>query len=135
LRNDALSYYTFRYDRDLKGRGKSYLNVFPSKKAVQQERDKLRKLTNSHQCFKAIPELIRRTEPAPERLGQLLLCWIRDGCAPGDRLLRAWTSHPASAKAKSETIPSARRSTVVSVLPKPGLVNLARLADAGAVKA
>jgi RNA-directed DNA polymerase len=26
--------YTFRYDRDLKRRGRRYLNVFPSKKAV-----------------------------------------------------------------------------------------------------
>ena len=33
--------YTFRYDRDLKGRNRKYLNVFPSKKAVQRERGKL----------------------------------------------------------------------------------------------
>src|ERR1700675_4917574 len=50
--------YTFRYDRDLKRRGWRYLNVFPSKKAVQRERDKLREMTNSHQCFKPISNLI-----------------------------------------------------------------------------
>jgi RNA-directed DNA polymerase len=50
--------YTFRNDRDLKGRDRRYLNVFPSKKAVQRERDKLHEMTNSHQCFKPIPELI-----------------------------------------------------------------------------
>jgi len=50
--------YTFRYDRDLKGRDKQYLNVLPSKKAVQRERDKLHELTNSQQCFKPIPDLI-----------------------------------------------------------------------------
>jgi RNA-directed DNA polymerase len=50
--------YTFRYDRDLKGRGKKYLNVFPSKKAVQREREKLHEMTDSHQCFKPIPVLI-----------------------------------------------------------------------------
>jgi RNA-directed DNA polymerase len=33
--------YTFRYDRDRKGRHQRYLNVFPSKKAVQREREKL----------------------------------------------------------------------------------------------
>ena len=33
--------YTFRYDRDLKGRDRRYLNLFPSKKAVQREREKL----------------------------------------------------------------------------------------------
>ena len=50
--------YTFRYDRDLKGRDQRYLNVFPSKKAVQRERDKLHEMTDSHQCFKPISELI-----------------------------------------------------------------------------
>jgi RNA-directed DNA polymerase len=50
--------YTFRYDRDLKGRDRKYLNVFPSKKAVQREREKLHDMTDSHQCFKPIPVLI-----------------------------------------------------------------------------
>jgi RNA-directed DNA polymerase len=50
--------HTFRYDRDLKGRARKYLNVFPSKKAVQREREKLHEMTNSHQCFKPIPVLI-----------------------------------------------------------------------------
>jgi RNA-directed DNA polymerase len=50
--------YTFRYDRDLKGRDRKYLNVFPSNKAVQREREKLHAMTDSHQCFKPIPRLI-----------------------------------------------------------------------------
>jgi RNA-directed DNA polymerase len=50
--------YTFRYDRDRKGRDWQYLNMFPSKKAIQRERKKLHKMTNSHQCFKPIPVLI-----------------------------------------------------------------------------
>lgn len=50
--------YTFRYDRDLKGRGRKYLNVFPSKQAAQREREKLHEMTDSHQCFKPIPVLI-----------------------------------------------------------------------------
>jgi RNA-directed DNA polymerase len=50
--------YTFRYDRDRKGRKRKYLNVFPSKKAVQREREKLHGMTDSHQCFKPIPVLI-----------------------------------------------------------------------------
>ena len=32
--------------------------MFPSKKAVQRERDKLHEMTNRHQCFKPIPDLI-----------------------------------------------------------------------------
>ena len=50
--------YTFRYDRDLKGRAKKYLNLFPSGKALQKEREKLHEMTDSHQCFKPIPDLI-----------------------------------------------------------------------------
>lgn len=50
--------YTFRYDRDLKGRARKYRNVFPSKKAVQREREKLHAMTDSHQCFKPISTLI-----------------------------------------------------------------------------
>ena len=46
--------YTFRFDRDRKGRDRKFLNVFPSPKAVQREREKLREMTNSHQCFKPI---------------------------------------------------------------------------------
>jgi RNA-directed DNA polymerase len=42
----------------LKGRARKYLNVFPSTKAVQREREKLHEMTNSHQCFKPIPTLI-----------------------------------------------------------------------------
>ena len=51
--------YTFRYDRDLRGRGWKYLNWFPSVKAVQRERAKLHEMTDSRQCFKPIPILMR----------------------------------------------------------------------------
>lgn len=52
--------YTFRWDRDLKGRPQSYLNVFPSAKAVAREREKLREMTNVHQSHTPIPQLIGR---------------------------------------------------------------------------
>ena len=50
--------YTFRYDRDLKGRDQKYLNMFPSEKALKRERVKLHDMTASRQCFKPIPQLI-----------------------------------------------------------------------------
>ena len=50
--------YTFRYDRDLYGRGSKYLNMFPSKKALLKEQDRLREMTSSRMCFKPIPQLI-----------------------------------------------------------------------------
>ena len=52
--------YTFRYDRDLEGKRKQYLNVFPSKKAVARERERLRQLTSVNQCHTPILDLITR---------------------------------------------------------------------------
>jgi RNA-directed DNA polymerase len=48
-RGEALSFlgFTLRYDRDLKGRDRQYLNLFPSKKAVGRLRDKIREKTLS----------------------------------------------------------------------------------------
>lgn len=50
--------YTFRYDRDLRGRPKRYLNLFPSSKSMQRERDKLREMTGPDRCFVPLPALI-----------------------------------------------------------------------------
>jgi RNA-directed DNA polymerase len=50
--------YTFRYDRDLMGRQRRYLNLFPSDKSMQRERDKLREMTGAERCFVPIPVLI-----------------------------------------------------------------------------
>jgi len=50
--------YTFRYDRDLYGGDNRYLNMFPSKKALSREREKLREMTSPKMCFKPIPKLI-----------------------------------------------------------------------------
>jgi len=51
--------YSFRFDRDLKGCGHRYLNVYPSKKSLVREREKLRQMTSRRMCFKPIPALIR----------------------------------------------------------------------------
>ncbi len=50
--------YTFRYDRDWKGRGHRYLNIVPSKKALQRERNRLREMTGYSQSHKPLPRLI-----------------------------------------------------------------------------
>jgi RNA-directed DNA polymerase len=50
--------YTFRYDRDLQGRPWNYLNLCPSSKALQRERDKLVEMTGPKHCFKPIPVMI-----------------------------------------------------------------------------
>lgn len=50
--------YTFRYDRDLRGRPQRYLNVTISEKALSKERQKLRELTRKERCFMPLPQLI-----------------------------------------------------------------------------
>lgn len=52
--------YTFRWDRDRKGRPKKYLNVFPSGKSVARERDKLRQMTGVSQSHTPLPQLVAR---------------------------------------------------------------------------
>jgi RNA-directed DNA polymerase len=50
--------YTFRYDRDRYGSTRRYLNVTPSKKALQKERDYLREQTGPAQCSRPLPLLV-----------------------------------------------------------------------------
>lgn len=52
--------FTFRYDRDLYGSPRRYLNVTPSKSAVARERAKRRELTGRRMCFVPIPALVKR---------------------------------------------------------------------------
>lgn len=52
--------YTFRYERDLYGRAFRYLNLCPSRKAMERERERLRLLVNARQCCTPLPELIER---------------------------------------------------------------------------
>lgn len=64
LRNPGESFdflgYTFRYDRDLQGRGHRYLNSTPSKKAIKAEKEKLRGIIDKKYNFMPLPELIMR---------------------------------------------------------------------------
>jgi RNA-directed DNA polymerase len=50
--------YTFRYDRDLKGRQRSYLNVTISKKALKRERQKLHEMISPERCFVPLPQMV-----------------------------------------------------------------------------
>lgn len=51
--------YSFRYDWDLWGRRRRYLNVLPSKKALVRERAKVRELTGPQRSYVPIGVLIR----------------------------------------------------------------------------
>lgn len=50
--------YTFRYREDKKGRGNKYLSVEVSKKSLKRERAKLKEMTSSRMCWKALPEIV-----------------------------------------------------------------------------
>lgn len=50
--------YRFRFEKDLHGRPGRYLNLFPSHKAMEKEREKIRELTGSDQCHKPASMLI-----------------------------------------------------------------------------
>ena len=50
--------YTFRYDRDLRGRGHRYLNIVPSIKALQRERNQLRAMTGYPRGHQPLPSLM-----------------------------------------------------------------------------
>ena len=115
--------YTFRYDRDRKGRNRKYLNVFPSSKAVQREREKLHEMTKSRQCFKPIPTLI----------GQL------------NRHLKGWMNYfsfgyPSSAYCEIERyvrdrlIQHLRRRSQRPYRPPPGEPWLQHLAKLGLIR-
>ena len=60
--------FTFRYDRDLKGRDHRYLNVSPSKKARTRMRDNVRAITGSNYGWMPIDEMVGR-------LNRLLSGW------------------------------------------------------------
>ena len=50
--------YTFRYDRDLRGRDKRYLNQVPSEKSLQRERDTLKEMTGPNASLRPTIALI-----------------------------------------------------------------------------
>ena len=50
--------FTFRYDRDLRGRQRKYLNVFPSRKSLARLRDRVRAMTGPQWSWKPVSALI-----------------------------------------------------------------------------
>ena len=50
--------FTFRYDRDLYGGDKTYLNVMPSKNSLQKARDAIREKTGLGKCYKLTPKVV-----------------------------------------------------------------------------
>ena len=51
--------YSFRFDKDQRGRAHKYLNLFPAEKVMVREREKLREMTSPKMCFKPMPGMIK----------------------------------------------------------------------------
>ena len=103
--------YTFRYDRERKGRrNKTYLNVLPSKKAIAQEREELREMTDVHQSHTPLPELTARLNRQLEGWASYFSYGYP---LVGNRLVRSWPLDSALGVAQSTAVsPSARRRRV-----------------------
>lgn len=52
--------YTFRYERDLLGRPRQYLNVTVSKKALKRARQRVHEMTSHRYCFMPLLELVQK---------------------------------------------------------------------------
>ena len=50
--------FTFRYDRDLYGRGNRYLNLRPSGKSVARQRERIREMTDHRHSLQPLTEMI-----------------------------------------------------------------------------
>ena len=50
--------YTFRFYRDMQGRGHRYLNLAPSKKAILKANERIRELTGPANCWKPLKAMI-----------------------------------------------------------------------------
>jgi RNA-directed DNA polymerase len=50
--------FTFRYDKDLRGRGWNYLNLMPSKKSLKKAREVIHDKTGPKRCFMPTSDLI-----------------------------------------------------------------------------
>lgn len=60
-RSDGLDFlgFTLRFDRDLHGRDRTYLNVVPSAKSQKKARDAIRQRTGPDKCFKPTPDVVK----------------------------------------------------------------------------
>ncbi|HHP7236785.1 MAG TPA: group II intron reverse transcriptase/maturase [Desulfobacterales bacterium] len=50
--------YTFRFEKDLHGKQRRYLNMTASKKALARERARLREMTAARMCYKPVPRMV-----------------------------------------------------------------------------
>ena len=51
--------FTFRFDKDLRGRCWQYLNLGPSKKSLKKAREVIHGKTGSKRCFMPTPDLVK----------------------------------------------------------------------------
>ena len=112
--------YTFRYDRDWKGRGHRYLNIVPSKKALQRERNRLREMTGYSQSHKPLPRLIAELNRHLKGWGNYFSFGRPRGGLREDQHLRTATPLSPRATEKPASLPPARRHDPHRAVPLYG---------------
>ncbi len=117
--------YTFRFDRDLFGRGGRYLNVFPSKRSLGRCRDRVRELTASSRGLVPVDELVRDVSRYLGGVGPLLCVRLSTtGFQPCGQL-RVGAVGSSLATSESASLPTGGWEVV------PGPSAIARIASSG----
>jgi RNA-directed DNA polymerase len=108
--------FTLRYDADLHGRNRRYLNVFPSRKALSRARDRLRSLTGPQRCMLPIPEMVAEVN----HWSRSWASYFRHGYPrlstaglPPSEPVHATTPDASPASSQSTSLPQAGRHDVL----------------------
>ncbi len=109
--------YTFRYDRDLKGRSHRYLNVFPSRKATAKARETIRDLTCPAALLHADHRYDRPDQPMVHGMDELLRLRLPAGGVSGNAQLHREAAHPPSAAKKPTRLLSSSRQIILCSRP------------------
>ena len=105
--------FTFRWDRSRLGPG-HYWNLYPSDKSLQRERVKLKEMTSGRYSYWPIPMLIRGTQSASERLGQLLSLRLPQRGVCPDQPVRTSPSLAAPEETQPATVSNAPRESALT---------------------
>ncbi len=110
--------YTFRYDRDLKGRAHRYLNIFPSRKALAKGREAIRNLTSTSRSYVPVVTMIAEINHGN---GMDYLLWLRLSAHGVSRqpFLHSGEAHETSQAAKSAALPSTGREVFLCSRARP----------------
>ena len=107
--------FTFRYDRDLYGSDKTYLNVTPSKKSLQKARDAIREKTGSGKCHQPAPKVVEDLNTFLRGWSNYSRVWLPAQSIPGLGSLHAFAVGEALESAQPERLPLPARDELPTI--------------------